>query len=1262
MKVLSLKKSLLGFKYRSLCRSFVALLLLFFIFILTTACTKKKDAAFPEGVGQDLLAISEYDKKTDVLQTLEAKSNVFYTSSEHASESDANKIKLVNYETKAPLFPKDLMLSGTPKHEYKLIYKVTEQKLQVFRNSFEKDMAPEEIINSEKEEDGTLSLPLISYDITGFFRVETAKDENGDRTSRLREQPVTTKSEATHFKISRTPVAEGVKDNKDFIFKANYFDGVWYTSSVIAKTAEEESDLLGFQVSFDSKWDSADKIEFIRTEEKIMGLNARFDKRLKMDNDGDKLNNLSPVIQFPATYVDFDKPSSTDKFKNAGDGWNKVKHWKLREWAIVNLKNVSTSLVTYLPPDPTLTNFKMTDNFFMFSLQFKGLKITMSFLREGAIKKLAMSSYTPKNYFSDDFRYFGYFATFKKALNTFDQYRKENYEINRFINRFHPEDYTNKAGQKRRRIRFVMTEESVTDPILIQTVKDSLQAWDFTFKHVGLTDVDVYLDESQRVSLGDIRFNAINMVQTLTSTSLFGYGPSIADPDTGQIISATTNLHVTSIRDYLISNLRNYLRHKRGELKNNYPLGIKQTDRLTQNAAMDTMLGSPSAQYLALSSTKRSTEDAEKTDTDDIRKKIKPQRAPGQGYFYGKAVCDFESTAGNIVRDIESTPDCKPLIEFAGQSGDSLLKAKCQDSKSKDCGEIEALTKCAQALLPVKIKATMLHELGHNLGLRHNFAASVDPTNFARKINNKDLASIKNYSCPHDKANLPILARSNSVMEYTDFNEDRLTFVGPYDVEAIRFGYADQVMDSKCGVHKLNVSKSIEINLENLKSTEGAPVAKLPIKFCTDEHVEMAMDPLCQRHDGGENALEVVRSSINQYNVLYALNNYRYDKAKSVSPKRLNEIKESLVFNRLKMIYEQWRIHLSAFVGEQNASLDVYDTETYQKVLQDMARDAKYGKFYAEYFEASREIFEFLMRVSFMPDRYCLVKKSGKEFDLIELTTLIKKVENTTGVREISCSSPHILKELQGGGERTLIREVGFYFENQKVSGDAHANLQDMMNSAGGTRHYENLQHKRDELDSYWDIIGSKLDKDLAKDTLTTRDSLTFFAKQKGIRATFLDEPDLREKFLSTLVNRIVYGLSYNDVFPGAADSEAYSGYHFEKWKSEYLHILQTWNYTKIFIGEFGKELMNKERTKLWDSITTREREKINAAPETQKLELKDGSYLIASDSAKFSIDLIARVKFLTKLQKENPAKFKENQQEYDAQLGLITNVLSISL
>lgn len=1211
--------------------------------VLGAGCTKKKDPAFPDGMGQDLLKIADYDGKTEKLTLQEAKGDVRYRSLDgiKAKKDGKKRVQIVKYESASKLLPKDLILTGIPSTEMILKYKITEKDLVLYKNGKPDQFPDEEKVLAESESDGTRSLEIASYDITGFYQIVIEKDDNGNKTSKLRENQISTKDGATHFKISRVPQVKSLPDFKNILVKASYFKGSWFTSSVISKTSEEDVGTLGFQVSYDSKYNTADKVTFVRTSTHLTGLNSNFDKRLSIKTDEDKLNNLTQVTKIPVEYLDFkdakkaDRNSVTDFEKNT-----QIKNWEDRQWLLLDFAKASSAIAESLPGVPTLVGFKMTDDFFMYSLQYNGMKVTISFLREKFISSRSSTPYTSRNALSDDFKYFGYFVTEKKALDTFERYRKESYEVNRFLNRFHPEDYTNSKGESRRRIRFVMTEESVSDGPMIEAVKKALASWDFAFKLVGLTDVDIYLDLSERAALGDLRFNSINLFKSLTASRLLGYGPSIADPDTGQIISATTNVHVTSIRDYIIFNLRNYIRHKSHEMDANYPLGVQS------------VTGAPG---VALANTTKKVDlQASQVESGkqgkDFAGGVRVKRKSGLP-IYGQEVCDFGATSGDLIKDIESSPGCRELVQFA-ESSDLRTGKGC---KEKSCDENVLVLKCAEELLPNKMMGTLIHELGHNFGLRHNFAASSDRANYARRsAKAKDI-----YYCPMDSngaSRADLIARSSSVMDYTDINEDRLTTVGPYDIEAIRFGYAGKVLTQNAGsCLAIPLKSGVSID-ENLRASNSS-IFKL--KYCSDEFVEVGFDPLCQRHDSGSTLSEAVDAAINQYNVLFASQNFKYDRAKSQSPSALLERKQQ-IFKRLKMIYESWRLLLVEFIGENASDLDHLNLESYQKKLAEI--ESKNDPRFKDAKEASRKIFDFFLKIAFLPEKYCVVQLPDGKVDLVELASLLQVSGSVSNGSEFTCTAPGVSAVLAKRG--TFLREVGFYFEHQKAAKDPHTHLMDLLGSEGGKSYFDNLDNKKDEIDSYWDIVGSRLDKELAKDSLTQGSAYSYFTLQKRLKFSMLDEPDLREKFVRKIADRVISGIDPSDVYPEWKEKAGPQAVEFfPKWLTEKQHILRTWNYLTTFIKKVGKEVLNKERSKLWEKTKVDSLEKSAAYPENRKLELKNGSFFVAPEEENsLTIAFIARMKWLMKIQEERSPEYLGNQLDFDAQTDLLASILEIEV
>ena len=142
----------------------------------------------------------------------------------------------------------------------------------------------------------------------------------------------------------------------------------------------------------------------------------------------------------------------------------------------------------------------------------------------------------------------------------------------------------------------------------------------------------------------------------------------------------------------------------------------------------------------------------------------------------------------------------------------------------------------ADALAQAYVKDTIMHEVGHTLGLRHNFRAS--SAYDLKQIQDPEFTKINGISA--------------SVMDYNPFNispkgekqgEYLMSTLGPYDYWAIEFGYK-----------QFELGQEIQ-GLTNILSN----ASRRELQFDTDQDAGYGsfngMDPLVNRYDSGSDPL-----------------------------------------------------------------------------------------------------------------------------------------------------------------------------------------------------------------------------------------------------------------------------------------------------------------------------------------------------------------------------------------------------------------------
>jgi len=481
---------------------------------------------------------------------------------------------------------------------------------------------------------------------------------------------------------------------------------------------------------------------------------------------------------------------------------------------------------------------------------------------------------------------------------------------------------------------------------------------------------------------GDLRYSHLWWVEQPTRAGLLGYGPSAADPTTGQIFAADAYVYGASVIEYATSG-RDIVELLNGRLDpEEFALGenIKQY-------LHDLKAGGSQSSRRSIDELKAFAEDHQGSGPPSHDKHQKrSERPPGHHHHAHKPGIErFKRPAGwssaQLAR-VQHTqyedllmsdphiiamkgvgkmgPDT-PLVsmppslqtrvspvwwsskEYKARSLDrmrrfakrNMLMATFYDDAIAGLAlalKDESPESIHQTIAQAVFRATAEHEVGHTLGLRHNFEASTDALNYhpeywaLRGDNPQPLSALTQ---PEIDGRVREYQYS-SIMDYASrFNLDTAG-LGSYDVAAIKFGYGqlvevfDQAPDEPLleleaysdgsydrpftfdrvlrdfrhytkipqmfgGTAGINARSTVPYTPEVAQlmgressyadqMTGDAPWSswEVPYRFCSDEYSEGT--PTCAAFDAGADAAEIVGDLIDRYRNYYWFNNFQRDR------------------------------------------------------------------------------------------------------------------------------------------------------------------------------------------------------------------------------------------------------------------------------------------------------------------------------------------------------------------------------------------------
>jgi hypothetical protein len=676
------------------------------------------------------------------------------------------------------------------------------------------------------------------------------------------------------------------------------------------------------------------------------------------------------------------------------------------------------------------------------------IRYVYSMVREDQI---ASKGYKPVQYAREDENAFGFFNT-KLAKLDVDNNSLENTDTV-LMNRWNPE---------KKVITYYMSD-SFNKPeydYVVEATKTAMQNINNGLAQAG-AGIQVQLLPPAGKKVGDLRNNMIVLVDDPLASRVIGYGPTAAHPLTGEILNGRVVMYFGTIKTIVkrtYEEMRQEIAAKKGKGKTNNSEISVIVAKLKQRAALafegksyknilaqvpasgvlqdainrmnladktDILKANVEMNKNKVDDTKLSNATLAKVKAEILKFKKADKYSPlaQKSKFFDKRI--------DVLSKNNIYPEELFNAEFAMKSAG--IGQDDQDLKPWEDltdNEKEQLTR---EVLPYIWIPTLVHEFGHNLGLRHNFAGSEDKPNF---YSPEELAKMGvNREVPY-----------SSVMDYSYRSMNELPTMGKYDIAALKYAYnrkVDLVNEGGQIVKTIDVKNKIADAMNEAKA-EGLAVKEY--KYCTDEHV--SANPNCNRFDEGTNLTEIATHYVTAYENDYKKINKRN------SRRNFSLTQEAGYMQRMMGTFSELRIALELYERIKNdygieEGSDLWKTIPFLKDVND----------------ASTLSGQFFLSILLTPDVQCAIALAEEPKAPIAIVPITNLSSDAT-----TCYHPDIQERLQqlgeanGGLNLVVAGEGGKSFRSKKDS--------------------RNENNSADEVD----VQGIWIDKMLALNLLFTRE------------------------------------------------------------------------------------------------------------------------------------------------------------------------------
>ncbi|MDP7321108.1 MAG: zinc-dependent metalloprotease [Bacteriovoracaceae bacterium] len=622
------------------------------------------------------------------------------------------------------------------------------------------------------------------------------------------------------------------------------------------------------------------------------------------------------------------------------------------------------------------------------------------------LEQLVTKDYEPVVYPIPDHSEFGFFKNSREILNDdFDSRRKEQEFL---LNRWAPQRKNNELVYYLSS-NFTKPENKVllnATHKAINIINSGLNKGNVPFR-IKLIEQEYGKKE---VSPGDLRYNTIVLIEDPLANGLLGYGPSVSNPYTGEIIQAHTNMYGGVLKSMTRRVYNNASDLSKEQLATNKAKDMLVKDiKVTQEAlaGLSPLPDSITAQMATAVVGPKSKEQEvanvsavqnieidnhqvhsrlENVDLKYVEKKL-ARRMQEQvnsrailaqlGPEQNSELTEFErrfhawedKKFGNEINH-KHEPEFFPIGGTTKAVYPDLFKISGildSDGSLKRWDDLNDFQKqrAQEIILESSWISTLIHEFGHNLGLRHNFSGSTDSENFLTDAEAQELG-------------MQQAPAYSSVMDYSFSEFNQLKSLGKYDVAALRFAYAREVEVGENDILKVTTSLS---DLD--KKLEAQGKARKAYAFCTDENA--GLSSLCNRFDEGTTLTEIAKFRIKRYKDMYKYRNFRdgrLDFSAYDVPNYFFYRKREL--GQIRDILEEYEFFVGIF-GKELMAAGCSPQQTAQYPICKTVNDYK---------QAVELVGDFFVEILKTPDHLCALAKPTQPKVIVEYRKLFDIYDN----------------------------------------------------------------------------------------------------------------------------------------------------------------------------------------------------------------------------------------------------------------------------